>query len=308
MAHTDPHSELLDAPSNARRSWQPIATALGISVAVLALEIVAGLASHSLALLADAGHVFADVAGMGLSLGAIAIASRPRSRGRSFGLYRVEILAATVNAVILVGIGVVVLIEAVRRFADPPIVTSSTVALVAVLAIAANLASLRILGHGHRGSLIVRATYLEAVGDLLGSLAVLAAAAVIFVFGWQQADAVASIGIAILILSRTLLLLRDSVDVLLEAVPRGVDLAEVERHIVEAPGVREVHDLHAWTITDGKNVVSAHVVLDPEGNAGAVLDHLGKCLADDFDIDHSTFQLETPEHVRWEADKAMPQH
>jgi len=128
------------------------------------------------------------------------------------------------------------------------------------------------------------------------------------VTGWHQADAVASVLIAILIIPRALGLLRDSVDVLMEATPKDVDLAEVERHILESPGVREVHDLHAWTITSGMNVVSAHVVLNPDGVPGDVLDHLGRCLADDFDIDHSTFQLETPEHVRWEADSSMPQH
>ena len=154
----------------------------------------------------------------------------------------------------------------------------------------------------------MRAAYLEIVADLLGSGAVVLAGITIALTGWRQADAVASVLIALLIIPRTLGLLRDSVDVLLEATPKGVDLAEVERHILEAPGVRGVHDLHAWTITSGMNVVSAHVVLGPEAMPGDVLDHLGACLADDFDIDHSTFQLETPEHVRWEANAAMSQH
>jgi cobalt-zinc-cadmium efflux system protein len=298
----------MDQGTAARRHSRRLLAALAISTAVLFLELVAGLAGNSLALLADAGHMFADVVGMCLSLGAIAIASRRRSAGRTFGLYRLEILAASLNAVVLLGIGVVILVEAVRRFAEPPEVASTLVLAVASVALIANGLSLRLLGHGHRASLNVRAAYLEVLGDLLGSAAVLMAGLIIAATGWRQADAVASVVIAVLIVPRTVSLLRDSVDVLMEAAPKGVDMAEVERHILEAPGVRDVHDLHAWTITSGMNVVSAHVVLGPEGVPGDVLDHLGRCLADDFDIDHSTFQLETPEHVRWEAEASMPQH
>jgi cobalt-zinc-cadmium efflux system protein len=282
--------------------------ALLISAAILVAELVAGVAGNSLALLADAGHMFADVAGMGLSLGAIAIASRPRTQGRTFGLYRLEIVAASLNAVVLLGIGIAILVEAFRRLADPSEVRSTLVIAVALLALVANGASLRFLGHGREASLNIRAAYVEVFGDLLGAGAVLVAGAVIALTGWHQADALASILIAILIVPRTVALLRDSIDVLLEATPKGVDMAEVERHILEAPGVRDVHDLHAWTITSGMNVVSAHVVLGPEALPGDVLDHLGRCLSDDFDIDHSTFQLETAEHVRWEAEAAMTRH
>lgn len=146
------------------------------------------------------------------------------------------------------------------------------------------------------------------LGDLLGALAVLIAGVVIATTGLLAADAVASIVIGVLILSRTWGLLRDSVDVLLEATPKGVDLTDVRKHVLEAPGVEAVHDLHAWTITNGMNVVSAHVVLGPDANPDAVLDHLGVCLADDFDIDHSTFQLETAEHVVWEGRASQVQH
>ena len=163
-------------------------------------------------------------------------------------------------------------------------------------------------GPGSPASINVRAAYLEVLGDLLGAGAVLIAGLVIVATGWTQADAVASIVIAILIVPRTLALLRESFDVLLEATPKGVDMDEVRRHILESPGVAEVHDLHAWTITSGMNVVSAHVVLTADGVPGQVLDDLGRCLSDDFDINHSTFQLETPEHVRWEAEASQPQH
>jgi cobalt-zinc-cadmium efflux system protein len=182
------------------------------------------------------------------------------------------------------------------------------VSIVAALAIAANLVSVRLLRQGQRESLTVRAAYLEVLGDLVGSIAVLIAGLVVLFTGWKQADAVASIVVAVLIVPRTVTLLRDSVDILLEATPKGVDMDHVRQHILEAPGVTDVHDLHAWTITSGMHVVSAHVVLGPDGNPGDVLDHLGRCLADDFDIKHSTFQLETPEHVVWEGRQAQVQH
>ena len=282
--------------------------AIAIGVVILVIEVVAGLAGNSLALLADAGHVFADVSGISISLAAVYIAARPRTSGRTFGLYRLEILAAGANALLLLGIAAFILYEAIRRIAAPPDVQSGLVVAVALVAIAGNLFSLRLLARGRSESLTVRSAYLEVVGDLLGSVAVLVAGVVIAMTGWRQADALASILVAILIVPRTLSLLRETVDILLEATPRGVDLAEVERHILESPGVMEVHDLHAWTITSGMNVVSAHVVLAEDGSPGDVLDHLGRCLSDDFDINHSTFQLETPEHVIWEARSAQPQH
>ena len=281
--------------------------AAAVSVIVLIVELVAGIASNSLALLADAGHVFADVSGILLSLAAIRVASRPRTVGRTFGLYRLEILAAAANALVLLAIAGVILAEAIRRFASPPEIQSSVVVGVAIFALAANLFSLRLLSAG-RGSLTIRGAYLEVFGDALGAGAVLVAGLVIALTGWRQADAIASVLVALLIVPRTISLLRESLDVLLEATPKGVDLGEVERHILEAPGVVGVHDLHAWTITSGMNVVSAHVVLGPNGKPGDVLDHLGLCLSGDFDINHSTFQLETPEHVVWEARASQPQH
>jgi cobalt-zinc-cadmium efflux system protein len=282
------------------------ATALGL--AVLVIELIAGIASNSLALLADAGHMFADVSGLALSLGAIWLAARPRSDARTFGLYRLEILAAAGNAVLLLGIAAFVLLEAIRRLAAPPDLEPRIVVVVAILALGANLFSLRLLSAGRKESLTMRGAYLEIVGDLLGAAAVLVAGVVILATGWRQADSAASIVVAGLIVPRTVSILRESLDVLLEATPKEVDLSEVERHILEAPGVIDVHDLHAWTITSGMNVVSAHVVLADDGRPGDVLDHLGLCLADDFDINHSTFQLETPEHVAWEARSAQPQH
>jgi cobalt-zinc-cadmium efflux system protein len=287
--------------SAASRHRTHLASTLGISVVVLAAEVVAGIASNSLALLADAGHVFADISGMAVSLVAIWLAARPRSDGRTFGLYRLEILAATANGLLLLAISVVILVAGVRRFVAPPAIEAPLVVVVAAFALAANVISLRLLTPGRRESLNVRGAYLEVLGDLLGAGAVLVAGIVIYLTGWRQADAVASIVVGLLIVPRAVSVLRESVDVLLEATPKGVDMAHVREHILEAPGVSDVHDLHAWTITSGMNVMSAHVVLAADGQPGDVLDHLGQCLSDDFDIAHSTFQLETPEHVRWEA-------
>jgi cobalt-zinc-cadmium efflux system protein len=294
--------------SAAGRHAGSLRTAVAILGALLVLELAAGLAANSLALLADAGHVFADVSGMLLSLVAIRIASRPPTGTRSFGLYRLEMLAAAGNAVLLLAIAVVILVEAIRRLAEPPDVLPGLVIAVAIVALVANLVALRLLATGQRESLTMRGAYLEVVGDLLGAMAVLVAGVVIAVSGWHPADALASMVVAVLIVPRTVRLLRDSVDVLLEATPKDVNLVDVERHIREAPGVVDVHDLHAWTITSGMNVVSAHVVLADDGKPGDVLDHLGMCLADDFDVKHSTFQLETPEHVRWEARAEQAQH
>ena len=285
-----------------------LAAALAISLGILVAELLAGVASNSLALLADAGHVFADVSGMAFTLVAIKLAARPRSDARTFGLYRLEIVAAAANALLLLAIAAFVLYEAVRRLMSPPDVDAGIVALVAAGALLANLISIRLLSSGRHESLPVKGAYLEVLGDVLGAGAVLVAGLIILTTGWTQADAVASIIVAVLIIPRTVALLRESMDVLMEATPRGVDLDHVRQHILEAPGVNDVHDLHAWTITSGMNVVSAHVVLSPDAQAGDVLDHLGRCLADDFDINHSTFQLETPEHVVWESRSAQPQH
>jgi cobalt-zinc-cadmium efflux system protein len=294
--------------SAAGRHAGRLAAAIGLGVIVLAIELVAGVAANSLALLADAGHVFADLSGLGLSLIAIRVAARPPTGARSFGFYRLEILAAALNAVLLLLIAAVIVVEGVRRFVEPPAVQPGIVTVVAAAALVANLVALRILAPGQRESLTLRSAYLEIAGDLLGSLAVLIAGLVILATGWRQADAVASILVAVLIVPRTVLLLRDSVDILLEATPKNVRLAEVERHIREAPGVVDVHDLHAWTITSGMNVVSAHVVLGEDAKPGDVLDHLATCLSADFDVNHSTFQLETPEHVLWEARAEQAQH
>lgn len=287
--------------SAAHADRRSLVIVLVISLGVLVLEVVGGLAANSLALLADAGHVLTDVAGIALALGAIWLAGRPTSDARTFGWYRAEILAAALNAVILLGLAGWVLWEAWRRWDAPPEVASDLMLVIAVVGGVANLVSLAVLRGPQARSLNMRGAYLEVLGDLLGSVAVVVAAIVIAVTGFTRMDAIASAIIGLMILPRTWRLLRDATDILLEATPKGVDIDEVRRHILEAPGVIAVHDLHAWTITSGMNVVSAHVVMGPDGDPGALLDHLSDCLSDDFDIQHSTFQLETAEHVLWEG-------
>lgn len=279
--------------SSARAGRNRLVVVFFLTLAVLLIEIVGGLASNSLALLADAGHMFTDVFGIGLALAAIWIADRPADRTRTFGYLRFEILAAVINAVLLFGVALFVLYEAWRRLSEPPEITSGVMLAVALVGLAANGASLWLLREKQASSLNMRGAYLEVMGDLAGSAAVIVAAIVIAATGWTQADAIASAVIGLLILPRTYGLLREAIDVLLEATPKGVDMKRVREHILEAPGVADVHDLHAWTITSGLNVVSAHVVLDPEADPPAVLDHLCTCLTDIFDIEHSTFQVET---------------
>jgi cobalt-zinc-cadmium efflux system protein len=272
-----------------------------ITLVVFVVEAIGGFVSDSLALLADAGHMFTDVAGIGLALGAIWVAGRPTSDERTFGFLRLEILAAVLNALLLFGIAGFVLYEAWQRLSDPPEIRSGLMLAVAVIGLAANAVSLYLLRDAHRSSLTMRGAYLEVMGDLASSVAVIVAALVIATTGWSAADAIASVAIGLLIIPRTWRLLRDAVDVLLEATPKGVDMGEVRRHILEASGVADVHDLHAWTITSGVNVVSAHVVLEPAADPPSVLDELCRCLAGDFDIEHSTFQLETADRRRLEA-------
>jgi len=243
---------------------------------------------------------FTDAAGITLALLAIRFAQRPATSSRTFGYLRLEILAAVVNAVLLLLIAAFVLIEAWQRLSQPPDISPGAMLAFALVGLVANGISLFILREAQATSLNMRGAYLEVMGDLAGSVAVIVAAVVIALTGWWWADVVASVVIGLLILPRTLALLRDATNVLMESTPKGVDMAQVRAHILEAPGVDDVHDLHAWTITSGLNVVSAHVVLDPGADAPAVLDHLCTCLADIFDIEHSTFQLESSDRRRLE--------
>ncbi len=291
-----PHAHGSAAAANRGR----LGVVFGLTLVVFVVELVGGWLSNSLALLADAGHMFTDVAGIGLALLAIWFAgragerrsdvrlpaTRDPGRGRQCGSsfrrcrgHSVGGLAAPLRA---------------ARDRDGPDAGDRPARL------AANGVSLVLLREAQRGSLNMRGAYLEVMGDLAGSTAVIVAAVVIAATGWTQADAIASALIGLLIIPRTWRLLREAIDVLLEATPKGIDLSEVRSHILGARGVADVHDFHAWTITSGMNVVSAHVVLEEGADPPAVLDELCRCLSGDFDIEHSTFQLESADRRRLE--------
>ena len=278
---------------------------LVITGAVLIVEVVGGLIAGSLALLADAGHMLTDSTGLITALIATSLATRAATVKRTFGLQRAEVLAALANALLLVGVAVWVLIKAVDRLRDPIEIESGLMLAVAVVGALANAAGLVVLRPAQAKSLNMRGAYLEVLSDLLGSLAVIVAAVLILITGWTPFDAIASLLIVVLIIPRAWSLLREVVDVLLEATPRGVDLEEVRDHIKRVRGVVDVHDLHAWTITSGVPVLSAHVIVDnaciSEGRSGEVLDRLGECLGGHFDVSHCTFQLEPVGHQEHEA-------
>lgn len=279
--------------------------ALTITLGVMVVEIVGGVLSGSLALVADAAHMATDALGLGMALLAIHFANRPPSERRTFGYARAEILAALANCLLLLGVGGYVLFEAVQRFVSPADTEGGLTLVFGAIGLVANMVSLALLMRGQKESLNVRGAFLEVAADALGSLAVIVSALVVMATGWTAADPIASLLIALMIVPRSFKLLRETLDVLLEAAPKGVDMAQVRAHILATDGVEDVHDLHAWTITSGMPVLSAHVVVSTE-----VLDALGhekmlrelqSCLGDHFDVEHCTFQLEPRGHAEHEA-------
>jgi cobalt-zinc-cadmium efflux system protein len=296
------HSHEITA-TNAHR--KRLIIVLAITFGVLIAEVIGGLISGSLALLAEAGHMLTDSTGLIMALIAASLATRAATVKRTFGLQRAEVLAALANALLLVGVAVWVLIMAVDRLRSPAEINSRLMLIVAIIGVLANLTGLLVLRPAQSKSLNMRGAYLEVLGDFVGSLAVIIAAVLILITGWTPFDAIASLAIVVLIIPRAWSLLREVVDVLLEATPRGVDLHQVREHILRVRGVVDVHDLHAWTITSGVPVLSAHVIVDQacisEGRSGEVLDRLGECLGGHFDVSHCTFQLEPVGHQEHEA-------
>ena len=279
--------------------------ALSITLAVMVVELVGGVVADSLALIADAAHMATDALGLGMALLAIHFANRPASTHRTFGYARAEILAALANCLLLLGVGGYVLYEAVQRFLTPAATEAGLMIWFGAIGLVANTVSLTLLMRGQAESLNVRGAFLEVAADALGSVAVIVSAGVILATGWQAADPVASLVIGLMIVPRTVKLLRETLDVLLESAPKGVDMAQVRAHIVALDGVEDVHDLHAWTITSGMPVLSAHVVvrsdaLDAIGHE-KMLHELQSCLGDHFDVEHCTFQLEPSGHAEHEA-------
>lgn len=273
---------------------------LAVTVVVLGVELLGSVLSGSLALLADAGHMATDAAAVALALSASYVAGLPSSPRRTFGFHRAEILAALVNAVVLLVVCTYLAWSGVRRLLDPVPVEGGLMLGFALVGLVANGASLALLARRRGSSLNMRGAYLEVLSDLLGSVAVVVAAGVVLATGFVRADPIASLLIAALILPRSFSLLREAVDVLLEASPRGVDLADVRAHLEAVPGVVDVHDLHAWTITSGMPVLSVHVTVTDdclaERGLGALLDEFSTCVADHFDVDHATFQVEPQSH------------
>jgi cobalt-zinc-cadmium efflux system protein len=266
---------------------------LGLSASFMVVQVVVGWWTNSLALLADAAHLFVDTAGVGLSLLAVWFAERPATAEKTYGYYRVEILAALVNGVVLCVLALVILFEAWERLGTRHEVAAGPVLLVAVAGLGVNLLAAWLLHAGAGESLNVRSAYLEVLGDALSSAAVIAAAIVILVTGWTLADALASAAIGLMILPRTYALLKQAVNVLLEGVPAHLDLAEIEEALRGAAGVKRVHDLHVWTLTSGREAMSAHVEVERGTPPARVLDDLHLILHARFGIDHTTIQIET---------------
>ena len=274
------------------RNRRVLAIVLGLTAAFTAVEIVGGLLTGSLALLADAAHMLSDNVALGIALLAVWIAGRPSTPERSFGYQRVEILAALVNGVVLVALAIWIFVEAWQRFSDPPDVLAGWVAVVAAAGLAVNLVAAAILDRAGHHTLNMRAALRHVVADAIGSAGVLAAAVVILLTGWRYADPLAGVAIAILILASSWSILRDSVQILLEGAPRGLDARGLGRRLAEMPGVVEVHDLHVWTITSGFPALSAHVLVEAEDDCHARRRELEEVLLREYGIEHTTLQVD----------------
>lgn len=306
MSHHHDHGQALTLTG--RHRWRLLAVA-SLSALMFIGEVIGGLLSGSLALLADAAHLLTDSAGLVIALIATALASRPATKARTFGLQRAEILAAGANALLLISIGIAVLIGAITRFNTPAQISTPVMLGVALIGAVVNLIGLGILRGGQAESLNLRGAYLEVMGDLIGSVAVVVAATLISITGLAWIDSLAALVIFALIVPRAWELLREVLDVLLQATPKGLDLDEVRAHILRSADVLGVHDLHAWTITSGSAVLSAHVVVTQEctdqGRSCQVLDELNHCLEEHFHLSHCTLQLEPAGHADHERERSL---
>ncbi len=296
------------APSGIRSAGHRrlLAISLAVTATVMVVQIVGAILTGSLALLADAAHMFADSSALVIALIASAVAARPADDRRTFGYQRAEVFGALINGAILLVLAIWVGVEGISRLVDPGEVEvlGGPMLVVAVIGLLANAFALWLLSSAQKRSINVRGAYLEVLGDLLGSALVIVAAIVIVTTGWMPADAVASLAIAVLIIPRALSLLREVFSVLAESAPKGTAVGEIREHILELPGVESVHDVHVWQLTRGAPVFTAHVAVSPEvlarGGAAALLEELQGCLTEHFDVEHSTFQLEPAGRVECE--------
>ena len=277
----------------AGRSRRALIASLVVTGSFLLVEVAGAIWTGSLALAADAGHMLTDVGGLVLALFAVWVAARPPTPEKTYGYYRVEILAATVNALLLLGVAGVILVEAYQRIRTPREVQGGAMLVVAVVGLAANLAAARLLHRDATQSLNVRAAYLEVLGDAISSIGVIVAALVVMNTGLTIADPIVSALIALFIVPRTWRLLKQAVNVLLEGTPSHLDLGEIEAAMIRVPGARRVHDLHVWTLTSGREAMSAHVVVDDVRESERLLEALHAVLHARFGIDHTTIQLDS---------------
>ena len=282
-----------------------LALALGLIVAFLVFEVVAAFAGHSLTLLADAGHMLADVGAIAASLVAARLATRPPSETHTYGLKRAEILAAAGNGITLLVVSALIVFEAVVRLIHPEDVRGGLLIGVALVGVVVNVVATMTLARANRRSLNVEGAFQHILTDLYAFVGTVVAGIIIVTTGFRRADPIASLVVVALMVRAAVTLLRPALRILVEATPEDVEIAEVRRHILEVAEVVSVHDLHAWTLTSGLPVLSAHVVLSDgcvsTGDAAQVLDRLQACLAGHFDVEHSTFQLEPIGHQEHES-------
>jgi len=290
------HSHGIEKPatgSAGARHRKSLVWALALTTTFLVVEVIGAWISGSLALLADAAHMLTDAGGLALALFAIWFAARPPSPSKTFGYLRAEVLAALINAVVLLLLAVYILYEAYQRIFAPPEVLSTPMLIVAVVGLVVNLISMRLLAAGSEESLNLKGAYFEVLADMLGSIGVIASALIIMFTGWTLADPIIGAAIGVFIVPRTWALLKHSVNILLEGTPIGFDLAKLERALRALPGVVDTHDLHVWTITSGIDAMSGHLVVADDADQQAVLVAARTALHEDFGIDHTTIQIET---------------
>lgn len=287
--HSHGHSHGAVRAGHERALW----IALGLTTSFMVVEIVAALITRSLALLSDAAHMFTDSAALAVSLVAIRIAKRAADRKRTFGYYRFEILAAAFNAVLLFLVALYILFEAYQRLRAPAEIESLGMLVIASIGLVVNLIAMRLLRSGSTESLNVKGAYLEVWSDLLGSIGVIVAAIVIRTTGWVWVDSLVAAGIGLWVLPRTWVLLKASINILLQGVPEGIDIDKLEAAIRRVSGVTDVHSLHVWGLTSGKTVMSAHVIVDPAlTDERQVIPSITEVVEHDFGIEHSTVQVE----------------
>jgi cobalt-zinc-cadmium efflux system protein len=280
-----------EQPPSVGSNRRHLAIVLGVALVTLAVDVVAAYLSGSLALIADAAHRVTDVVGISIAFGAATIAARPATHYRSFGYARAEVIAACVNAGLLVALGVFIAYEAVSRIAAPEAAEPGPMLLAAVIGLAGSGTAALVMRSEHEG-FAARGAFLDVVGDAVGSIAAIVAALLIVATGWEYADPIASLAVVALVVPRALLLLRDATNVLMESAPRGLSLPAVRERLLQVPGVAAVHDLHAWQITAGLPMITAHVVAAEGGDPHRILHEVDACLAEDFDLEHSTIQVE----------------